>query len=108
VFSDSLKGDGQFYCREHEFNKDPIEAERILIKSHDDVPNLDYSDKAIRRYSEIRFLKRMHESPKRATQFNPAKPGKDWAKRILERQEQGEKLPIIAIDMAKEALKDRV
>lgn len=104
-FSDSLKGDGTWYCAKHQETRDPLEADRIVHDSHEEIPRPDYSIQAIRRRSELAFLKKFHAyTGNRPTKFNPSTPGKDWAHRVLEREAQGEQLPWIAVSFAKEVV----
>jgi hypothetical protein len=108
TFSDSLKGDGTWYCSAHNHERDPVKADAIVFRSHDEIPRPDYSIGAIRRRSEAKFLKRFVEyKGNRPTKYNASKPGKDWAYRVLERQEQGEPMAGIAVEFAKSVIGDR-
>lgn len=63
------------------------------------------SPEEINRRYEARVRQRMAEfkgTP--AKEFQAAKPSKVWAYRILDRQAQGEQIPISAIDFAKQVV----
>lgn len=105
TFSDSTNGGGRWYCSAHDRESDPSMGAAIVHKSHEDYPRPDWSLDAVRRRYELRTLKAMadHKGAK-ATKYNPSTPGKDWAKRVLERIRRGETLPVIAESFAKQAL----
>jgi hypothetical protein len=106
TFSHSSNGGGKWYCSAHDRETDPEMGATIVYKSHDDYPAPDWSIKSVIRRYELRTIKAMAESKhKPATKYQASKPGKDWAKRILERIKDGESLPLIAETMAKETLR---
>lgn len=105
TFSSSTNGGGKFYCSAHSRETDPGLAASIVHKSHEDYPRPDWSTGAVMRRYELKVQKGMADSKHaKATKYQASKPGKDWAKRVIERQRNGESMPILAIEFAKEVL----
>lgn len=105
TFSDGTNGAGRWYCSAHDKESDPALGAAIVHKSHEDFPRPDWSNRAVHRRHELKVQKGMADARgMKATKYKASTPGKDWARRILERIENGEQLPIIAEAMAKEAL----
>lgn len=105
VFSDSTNGGGKWYCTAHERETDPAMGAAIVHKSQEDFPRPDWSVNAVKRRYELRTIKAMAEHKgAKASKYCPSTPGKDWAKRVLERIQRGEQLPVIAEAMANEVL----
>lgn len=105
TFSSATNGAGPFYCSAHSTETDPAIGAVIVGKSHEEYPRPDWSVNAVRRRYELRVLKNVADNKHRkATKYVPSKPGKDWARRILERQHDGEEMQILAVEFAKDAL----
>lgn len=105
TFSDGTNGGGRWFCSAHDRETDPAMAAAIVHKSQEDFPRPDWSVNAVKRRYELRTQKAMADHKgKKATKYCASTPGKDWAKRVLERIQRGEQLPVIAEAMAKEAL----
>lgn len=105
TFSDSTNGGGRWFCSAHDRESDPAMGAAIVHKSHEDCPRPDWSARAVNRRYELRTQKAMAEHKgAKGTKYHPSTPGKDWAKRILERIHRGERLPVIAEAMAKEVV----
>lgn len=105
TFSDGTNGGGRWYCSAHDRESDQAMGAAIVHKSQEDYPRPDWSVNAVRRRYELRTIKSMAENKgSKASQYEASKPGKDWARRILERLDRGDEMPIIARTMAEQAL----
>lgn len=107
TFSDSTNGGGRWFCSAHDRESDPSLAAAIVHRSHEDYPRPDWSVNAVKRRYELRVAKKMAEHRgAKATKYHASTPGKDWAKRILERIRNGEDLPMISRQFAEQALQE--
>lgn len=105
TLSDGTNGGGRWFCSAHDRETEPAVGAAIVYKSQEDYPRPDWSVNAVNRRYELRVHKAMadHKGAK-ATAYNPSTPGKDWARRVLERIARGERLPVIAESMAIETV----